>query len=367
MGCSAIRCANPDITVRGGRNHNKTHRGKDAEGSEHIPLRASSTGCSRKLSVPETTTFITSVDGNVTPLMSFWHNSCDCSNDDSGSAPMLALTVCNPTLNNDGLQQLQQKPRDQDLFAQLQQLLTDTHKPYDNWTRDRGCNLHRRHSHECSDQCIFKNRAQVPNGYVLRKAFRNSNAELWEQYCQAKQVISLECATNTSVAFSCVPALSSFGHDTELSAVCNEWRLLHGTSHASACSICSSNFRPNLVGTGATRREPGKEKGVPLYGSGVYAAERITKADEYSKPIFDSGLGTELYTVLVLRCIGGRVKVSHSNGMDEEQLHKDVHNGSYHSVVGDRLQKLGKPYREFVIYDQRQCFPEFLLLYERTF
>jgi len=172
---------------------------------------------------------------------------------------------------------------------------------------------------------------------------------------------------HTSVGFSFVPALSSFGHDTELSASCNEWRLLHGTSHASASSICRSNFQPDLVGTGATWRDPGKEKGVPQYGSGIYAAERITKADEYSTPIFDSKLGTELYTVLVLRCIGGRVKVVKSNRMDEDQLHQDVHTGPYHSVVGDGPQKHGARYREFVIYDQRQCYPEFLLLYERTF
>merc|ERR1719362_989377 len=73
----------------------------------------------------------------------------------------------------EGLRELQETSDDQRLFAELQQLLTDTHKPYDNWTRDRGCRIHRRHLNKCSEDCVYKN--VVPKGYVLRRAFRNHN------------------------------------------------------------------------------------------------------------------------------------------------------------------------------------------------
>merc|ERR1712216_609725 len=69
---------------------------------------------------------------------------------------------------------------------------------------------------------------------------------------------------------------------------CNEWRLLHGTSLDKCKSICESNFAVHLAGTGATWKDLGKDKGVPLYGFGLYLAERITKADEYAAQIAES-------------------------------------------------------------------------------
>jgi len=282
----------------------------------------------------------------------------------------------NPTskvMNNDfcgeGLQELQQTPQDQRSFAELQHLLTDTHKPYDNWTRDRGCRIHHKHLDKCSEVCAYRN--IVPRGFVLRRAFRNHNAQLWGQYMFAKTAISQDCARAASVEFSYVPALSSFDLDSGLSTGCNEWRLLHGTSEASARNICSSGFEKGLVGTGGSLRSSGRKTGVPMFGSGVYAAERITKADEYAAPTFDSELHAHLNAVLLLRCVGGRVKVMQTKCANTtqmlEEVRMDVHMGPCHSLVFDGHQKLGKPYREFVIYDERQCFPEFLLLYNRKF
>jgi len=104
-----------------------------------------------------------------------------------------------------------------------------------------------------------------------------------------------------------------------------------------------------------------------LYGFGVYGAERITKADEYSKPVFDAEAGAELFSVVVVRCVGGRARVVVTNDIDPVRLRKDVFEGPYHSVFGDRVVRMGKPYREVVIYDKDQCFPEFLLMYERRY
>jgi len=152
--------------------------------------------------------------------------------------------IVSTMLCNDGMQELEQIPQDQPLFLQLQQMLTDTHKPSNNWTRDRGCGVHGRHSTHCSMLCVFQNKAPVPKGYLLRRAFRNHNAQLWEQYCQTQMALFCDFIKDSSHGFTFVPALSNLDLDSKLNPSCNEWRLLHGTTQASACAICSSNFQP---------------------------------------------------------------------------------------------------------------------------
>merc|ERR1712048_121436 len=82
----------------------------------------------------------------------------------------------------------------------------------------------------------------------------------------------------------------------ELVDGCNEWRLFHGSSLTACNGICKDDFAVNLAGSGATWKDPGKNAGTPLYGYGIYLAERITKADEYAKPHGPDG---DLYSVLV--------------------------------------------------------------------
>merc|ERR1712203_928920 len=92
-----------------------------------------------------------------------------------------------------------------------------------------------------------------------------------------------------------------------LEPLVNEWRLLHGTpSLAAVKGICGSNFRLKMAGSGATWKEKGKEAGTPLYGYGIYCAESVTKADEYSSPIED-GLPADIGCcgLWVCRAVGG--------------------------------------------------------------
>ena len=60
-------------------------------------------------------------------------------------------------------------------------------------------------------------------------------------------------------------------------------------------------------------------------------------------------------------------KVIETNEIDKDQLKKEVFDGPYHSVFGDRVKTLGKPYREIIVYDKDQIYPEYLVLYERLF
>jgi hypothetical protein len=257
---------------------------------------------------------------------------------------------------------------DSSLLHQLEDLLTGTHKSdSDNWTRDRGCSLHGVNA--CSAACASKHRSPVPSGYRLVTAYRNQNIDLWQKYMLCKDAISQECRQQEAVPFQQVNVKTS-----DLSAIelpldkdCNEWRLFHGSSFEACRGICSTNFRPALAGTGATWKEPGKAKGMPLYGYGVYFSERVTKADEYAE-VGPSGEEFEgLHCMLVCRVVGGRTNIITTNEIEIEKLRADVFDGLSHSVFGDRVKTLGKPYREIVAYDKDQCYPEYLLVYERNF
>lgn len=259
---------------------------------------------------------------------------------------------------------------DETTLADLQKLLTDTFKPPpDNWTRDRGCSIHGRNA--CEAACIFKNKLRPPKGYKLMRAEKNRNDALWQTYTVTRSKIKEECKDNPDLQiyqpFSSRCEVRSEKKDIEeLDPSINEWRLLHGTGLAACKGICGSNFRTKLAGTGATWKKPGEDKGAPLYGWGIYLAERSTKADEYAEEIKE-GLPADIgcHTMLVCRCVGGLVKYVDTNEYDINDLRADVFDGAYHSVFGDRETKLGKPFKEIVAYDQHQIFPEFILYYER--
>eukprot|EP00928_Gymnodinium_smaydae_P002149 TRINITY_DN10763_c0_g1_i3.p1 TRINITY_DN10763_c0_g1~~TRINITY_DN10763_c0_g1_i3.p1 ORF type:complete len:318 (-),score=26.29 TRINITY_DN10763_c0_g1_i3:254-1207(-) len=256
---------------------------------------------------------------------------------------------------------------DEDLLGKLQDMLTVTHKTTDNWTRDRGCSEHGRNG--CPNPgCAFKNKAPVPVGYKLVRAYRNQNHDLWTKYALSRKAIQDDCKQNTIAEFEPMTVESSFELDQPLSEGCNEWRFFHGSSVLACRNICQSNFKVTLAGTGATWKDPAKESGTPLYGYGIYFAERITKADEYAIPIpEDEEEDAGLCTVLVCRVVGGRANVVTTNEIDTERLRNDVFQGPYHSVYGDRVSSLKKPYREFVVYDRDQVYPEFLITYARDY
>lgn len=250
-----------------------------------------------------------------------------------------------------------------DVIGRMQELFNQTHKTSDNWTRDRGCALHGRSHPECDAGCLRKNGHRVPKGFVVKKVFRNQNLDLWKHYVLMRNAISSECGEDSS--FSSVSVHADVTVEAGMSDTSNEWRLFHGTNIDASRGICGSNFRLALSGTGATWKEPGEAKGSPLYGFGIYLAEMVTKSDEYADPLPEGEEEEGLHAMLVVRCVGGRANVIETNEIDKEQLKKEVFDGPYHSVFGDRVKTLGKPYREIIVYDKDQIYPEYLVLYER--
>jgi len=261
----------------------------------------------------------------------------------------------------DGLVQV----TDPDLLAALQEMLDSTHKTSDNWTRDRGCALHG--VNKCEDACVFRNRQPVPSSYTLLAAYRNQNIGLWSRYSQFKHTTVERCATKSALEYKHVPVASAVDLQDPLDQRCNEWRLFHGSSIDACRSICASNFQLNHSGTGATWRRSGEDRGMPLYGYGIYFGERITKADEYAEPVPAGYPEAGLHCAVIGRVVGGRCREVTESHLEVDELRKDVFQGPYDSILGDRVTTLGKPYREVVVYEQDQCFPEFMLVYARQY
>eukprot|EP00414_Alexandrium_minutum_P003715 CAMPEP_0113830324 /NCGR_PEP_ID=MMETSP0328-20130328/6269_1 /TAXON_ID=39455 /ORGANISM="Alexandrium minutum" /LENGTH=219 /DNA_ID=CAMNT_0000798431 /DNA_START=26 /DNA_END=685 /DNA_ORIENTATION=+ /assembly_acc=CAM_ASM_000350 len=216
--------------------------------------------------------------------------------------------------------------------------------------------------------CAYSNQVRVPSAYTVVKVEMNMNQALWSDYVKVRDSILQECLSVTGgppyvpvqVETSPFAALGQAVGSQPLVNGCNEWRLFHGSSRQACEGICESNFAVKLAGTGATWKKPGRGKGQPLYGYGIYLAERVTKADEYAVPE-----GGDLCSMLLCRVLGGRTKVITSNNINVDSLQQDITNGTFDSVVGDRVATLDKPFREVVVYTNDQVLPEFIITYRR--
>lgn len=258
-----------------------------------------------------------------------------------------------------------------DITAMFQMLVDHTHKPTDNWTRDRGCSLHGLNCPKEPKNCAFQHKCPVPNGFSVVGVKHNMNRGLWGAYALNCGAISKECETASGgMPFrkvTDVKTVSVLLEDPPNVVGCNEWFLFHGSSPANCENIAANGFKLSLSGTGSTWKDDGSRKGMPLYGDGVYFAESITKADEYSEMV-EAGQPFEgCHTVLVCRVLGGRVQWCDTDKIDPSLLQKQVISGPFHSVFGDRVAKLGKPYREMVVYDATQVYPEYVIYYRRLY
>jgi len=97
-----------------------------------------------------------------------------------------------------------------------------------------------------------------------------------------------------------------------------------------------------------------------MYGSGAYLTEHCTKADEYAKDE-QGGYYDGIYAMLLCRtCLG---KVYYTTKRDPK-AHDHVKDGRHDSTLGDRMKFTGT-FREFVVYDADQIYPEYVVLYRR--
>jgi len=142
------------------------------------------------------------------------------------------------------------------------------------------------------------------------------------------------------------------GGTDELEPDLNEHYLFHGTNPAAADEITENGFRINLAGSNAGT----------MFGKGAYFAECPSKSDEYAST--GQGIYSHMYAILVCRvCCGEMFRVTKS---DIPAIEKALKGGRFDAVLGDREASVGT-YREFVVYKERQIYPEYCVLYKHVF
>jgi len=183
----------------------------------------------------------------------------------------------------------------------------------------------------------------MPYRIEVLHAFRSEHAWLHHRYHQRQQLQDGEIEEPFEVKTSSVETVL-----TERLRP-GEAYLFHATNPSSAMSILKTGFVLSHAGTNVGA----------MYGAGVYLAECSSKSDEYGR---DDGGNTYpgLLALLVCRCFVGRPLVVTRAG-DQVAVAQEE---GYDCVCGDRESAVGT-YREFVIFNEAQVYPEFTVIYRR--
>jgi len=228
----------------------------------------------------------------------------------------------------------------------MQQIFDKTWK--DQWTRDRG-----------------RDSKGVPKFEVVAVQ-RNENPKIWAQYYTFReQLASKIAASGGTEKYDAKTASMVRGQADAVEADrfiergglredVNEFYLLHGTKPSAAKAICDSDFLITKAGSNAGT----------LYGPGLYFAEASTKSDEYSADDKD-GIFANLFGIIVCRVTCGAINYTDEVTPSTQSLVDSVlQKRTHHSILGDR-EKCRGTYREFIIFDNQQVYPEFVVLYRR--
>lgn len=198
----------------------------------------------------------------------------------------------------------------------------------------------------------------LPTEYLVRQVVRVENALMWARYVMKRDAIRLKRSQeaepfrkfeppimSSAVADRCPEVFMPLEHEL------NEVYLFHGTFVRAAVAIAKNDFRIDLAGSSTGT----------MYGAGAYLGESVTKADEYAKDE-PGGYYDGVFAVLLVRaCMG---KLYYTTKRDEEAGTK-VQTGNYDSTCGDRT-KYASTFREMVVYDNDQLYPEFIIFYQKV-
>jgi len=195
----------------------------------------------------------------------------------------------------------------------------------------------------------------MPTGYAVRRVIRVEDSSLWQAYVNKRDLIREKRKGEAIHPFD-PPCMTDAVVDQSgqvlaaLDREINEVYLWHGTFVRSALSIAQDDFRIDLAGSNAGT----------MYGRGVYMAESSTKADEYAKDE-PRGYYKGIYVVILCRVVMGKMYYTTQRDEDAGDRFKQ---GETDSTMGDRAKGAGT-FREFVVYDNDQVYPEYVLLYSR--
>ncbi|XP_053399094.1 protein mono-ADP-ribosyltransferase PARP14-like isoform X2 [Mercenaria mercenaria] len=202
----------------------------------------------------------------------------------------------------------------------------------------------------------------------IKKVERIENCELFEKYALKRQEMfhqaskqgafaplqNVKGSSGKIMTTDNIPKDSALARD--IHPEINEHYMFHGTVESVADTIIKQGLDCRLGGAAA------------MFGQGVYAAESSTKSDQYADPI-SNRTSSEKKMFLIRMCLGKMyVEKSAKTFARAPCMHccmdkcscKD--NSFFDSVVGDG----GWNFREFVVYDRTQVYPEYLITYVRV-
>mmetsp|Transcript_99063 Transcript_99063/g.275819 ORF Transcript_99063/g.275819 Transcript_99063/m.275819 type:complete len:679 (-) Transcript_99063:129-2165(-) len=198
--------------------------------------------------------------------------------------------------------------------------------------------------------------ASVPDALRLEHGFRVQNAMNWAEFCLQRAKVEADLDRHRPDVFDNVPDLKTLGvlpnsPVYDLGAASNEAWLFHGTSEKAAELITSGDFLVEKAGSNAGT----------LFGRGIYMAECCSKADEYSVEGADG-----LRCMLLCRVTLGSILYCDDEAPDVNRLVQECMTERFHSVLGDR-EKVHNTFREFIVYNDDQVYPEYVFYYRRIY
>jgi len=251
------------------------------------------------------------------------------------------------------------QPMTQDVVRTVQILFDKTFRKV--YTRDRrGC--------------------PIPDRFLVKEVNRVLNDQVWREYVQRReQIRQARAGQNLKVPDGLVTTnvvmMNNLGGLPPLDPQVNENWAFHGTTGEAASGIAENDFRLDFSGSNAGT----------LYGKGIYLAEHCTKSDEYGEgPKGPAGeqeemgyeaprpppgppppLVRESY-IMLCRSTLGRVNYNDEQRPNPDRLAKSCTSGEFDCVLGDRM-KINRTFRELVVFNDDEVYPEFIVKYERMF
>jgi len=201
----------------------------------------------------------------------------------------------------------------------------------------------------------------MPEGLTVLKVLRLEDSDLWGEYCGARQAIREargECLASPSAEGAARTSRSDLPlcARARLAAGLNEVYLWHGCSPQVITSIAERGF-PVQPGRGGTGRCEG------MFGDGYYFVDSASKADEHSEDDKE-GYYSGHYAMLLCRVLLGATGVL--EGADLHAHEKVGRDREFDSVVGYQEASDGT-FREFVVQERTQIYPEYAIIYERMY
>eukprot|EP00451_Oxyrrhis_marina_P031300 CAMPEP_0204379784 /NCGR_PEP_ID=MMETSP0469-20131031/52852_1 /ASSEMBLY_ACC=CAM_ASM_000384 /TAXON_ID=2969 /ORGANISM="Oxyrrhis marina" /LENGTH=380 /DNA_ID=CAMNT_0051371303 /DNA_START=1 /DNA_END=1143 /DNA_ORIENTATION=- len=212
-------------------------------------------------------------------------------------------------------------------------------------------------------------KAKLASSFEVSRVVEVQNVDTYQKYLKRRQVVTESCrgASPPDAPISAKqwkawggpvmtsPVAQRITAAFELDALhqhCNEFLLFHGTKATVEQSIAENNFDISYAKNG-------------MFGVGLYFAESCSKSDEYVTPN-----DSEEYPLLLVRVTVGKPNyVDNKNpsvNPGRRQMEDSCKNGAHHSVLGDR-RKCSGTYREFIVYDNAQAYPHFIVWYKRKY